>query len=406
MTKSNEIPVTAEARLRQIEVITDIAFAHMEVDDLLGELLDRVREILNVDTAVVMLLDSSGEELVAMAARGFEEEVRQRAHVPVGTGFAGRVAAERRPVAIEDVGRAEMFNPLVAKKGIRSLLGVPLIAGGDLLGVMHIGTFASRRFTDEEVKFLQLAADRAAPAAQSLLSAAERAAATELQRSLIPPALPELPGVELAARYSPGESKVGGDWYDVFTLPSGELGVTMGDVAGRGLRAAITMGRMRSALRAYALESDDPGEVLRRLDRKMQYFEPGALATVLYAVCHPTLDWIRISSAGHWPPAIIEPGHSATFLDTASDVLIGADSNTARRSIRVQITPYALLCFYTDGLVERRDRPIDTCLAELRAALFPGPPEMVCAAVMAALIGDEPMDDDVALLTLRRRLNS
>jgi phosphoserine phosphatase RsbU/P len=399
-----EVPVTAEARLRQIEAITDVAFAHMGVNDLLGELLDRVRVILKVDTAVVLLCDATCEELVATAARGFEEEVRQSVHVPVGVGFAGRVAAERRPIVIEDVQHAELFNPLVVQKGIRSLLGVPLIAGGELLGVLHVGTFTARGFTEEEIKFLQLAADRAAPAAQSLLTAAERAAATELQRSLIPPVLPELPGVELAARYSPGEARVGGDWYDVFTLPSGKLGVTMGDVAGRGLGAAITMGRMRSALRAYALETDDPAEVLRRLDRKMQHFEPGALATVLYAVCHPRLEWIRISSAGHWPPVIVEPGHSAAFMETASDVLIGADSDRPRESISREVPPHALLCFYTDGLVERRDRPIDGCLAELCDSLFPGPPEAVCSAVMAALIGREPIDDDVALLTLRRRL--
>jgi serine phosphatase RsbU (regulator of sigma subunit) len=210
--------------------------------------------------------------------------------------------------------------------------------------------------------------------------------------------------VELAVRYSPGEAEIGGDWYDVFTLPSGRLGVTMGDVAGRGLRAAITMGRMRSALRAYALETDDPAEVLRRLDRKIAHFEPGALATVLYAVCDPALDRVRISSAGHWPPVIVEPGRSAAFLDIASDVLIGADPDRPRRSINNEIPPDALLCFYTDGLVERRDRPIDACLTKLCATLFPGPPEAVCAAVMAALIGRDPINDDVALLTLRRRL--
>ena len=89
----------------------------------------------------------------------------------------------------------------------------------------------------------------------------------------------------MAARYRPGTVAVGGDWYDVFALPSGELGVVMGDVSGQGMPAAVITGRMRSALRAYALESDDPAEVLDKLDRKMQHFESGAIATVLYAVC-------------------------------------------------------------------------------------------------------------------------
>ena len=94
---------------------------------------------------------------------------------------------------------------------------------------------------------------------------------------------------------------MGGDWYDVFRLPSGELGLVIGDVAGSGLAAAVIMGRMRSALRAYALETPDPAEVLARLDRKMQHFEPGAMATVLYAVIDPDLNRAHIASAGHLP---------------------------------------------------------------------------------------------------------
>ena len=100
---------------------------------------------------------------------------------------------------------------------------------------------------------------------------------------------------------------VGGDWYDVFTLPSGELGIVMGDVAGSGLPAAVIMGRMRSALRAYALETPDPAEVLDRLDRKMQHFEPGALATVLYAVIDPALDRMHVCLAGHFAPVVARP---------------------------------------------------------------------------------------------------
>ena len=104
---------------------------------------------------------------------------------------------------------------------------------------------------------------------------------------------------QLAARYVAGEGSVGGDWYDVFSLPAGELGVVIGDVTGSGLAAAVIMGRMRSALRAYALESTDPAEVLARLDAKMQHFEPGALATVSYAVFSPGLDSMKICLAGH-----------------------------------------------------------------------------------------------------------
>ena len=200
---------------------------------------------------------------------------------------------------------ANVLDPLLLDKGLRSRLGVPLVAHGSPLGVLHVGTLVPRRFADGEVELLQLAADRAATAVQSLATRAARAAGRELQRGLLPSALPAIPGVESAARYVPGAASVSGDWYDVFTLPSGELCVAMGDVAGHGLRAAVVMGRMRSALRAYALESPDPAEVLHRLDRKIEHFEPGAMATVLYAVCHPALRWacvsVRATCPLSWP---------------------------------------------------------------------------------------------------------
>lgn len=402
MTRPAELSASAEVRLQQIQAITDVALSQMDDEDLLGEVLERVREILQVDTAVVLLLDESGRQLVATAARGIEEEVRQSVHVPVGRGFAGRVAAERRPVIIEDVDSTSVVNPLLVQRGIRSLLGTPLLIGDDLLGVLHVGALTTRRFTATEVEFLRLAADRAARAAHSLRASAERAAARELQRSLVPSALPMIAEVEMAARYSPGTSSVGGDWYDVFTLPSGELGVVMGDVAGQGLRAAVIMGRMRSALRAYALEFDDPAQVLDKLDRKMQHFEQGVIATVLYAVCDPELKWARIASAGHWPPVLAAPGGTSALVEIAQGVLIGVDDDPRRQSTRVRIPPGALLCFYTDGLIERPGVMIETNLARLCESIVPAAPDTVCAAVMAALIGRETVRDDVALLALRR----
>src|ERR1700724_3091208 len=127
----------------------------------------------------------------------------------------------------------------------------------------------------------------------------------------------------MAGRYVPGSGVVGGDWYDVFTLPTGELCVVMGDVAGSGLNAAVIMGRMRSALRAYALESADPAEVLSRLDRKMQHFEPDALATVLYAIFDPAFDQVRMAMAGHFPPVIARPGQPAELAQVARGIMIG-----------------------------------------------------------------------------------
>ena len=390
-----------EDKLRDIRSITDAALSHLGADDLLAELLSRVKQILDADTAAVLLLDSSSRQLIATAASGLEEEVRQGVRIPYGRGFAGRIAAERRPVILNHVDHSNVLNPILLDKGIRSLIGVPLLVNGVVIGVLHVGSIRNRVFTDDDAVLLQLTADRAALAVQSLRSRDDRAAAVAVQRSLLPSALPAMTGVEIAARYVPGDGQVGGDWYDVFTLPSGELCLVMGDVAGSGLEAAVIMGRMRSALRAYALETPDPADVLTRLDRKMQHFEPEAMATVLYAVLNPTAGQVRISVAGHFPPIVTAPGQQAALADIAGDVPIGVADRWHRHATTLRLVPGATLCFFTDGLVERRDKPLDDRIAQLGRAVSAGPPESVCASVMRALIGDEQVGDDVALLVLR-----
>jgi hypothetical protein len=390
-----------EARLRDIQSITDAALSQLDDQDFLVELVERVKAVLRTDTAAVLLLDSSGN-LIATAAAGLEEEVRQGVRIPVGRGFAGRIAAERRPVVLDHVDHSTVLNPILMAKGIRALLGVPMVAGGHVIGVMHVGSLTPREFTADDVDLLQLAADRAATAVHSLSARADRIAAAALQQSLLPSALPAIRGVQMAARYVPGRGVVGGDWYDVFTLPSGELCVVIGDVAGSGLPAAVIMGRMRSALRAYALQSADPAKVLDRLDRKMQYFEPGAMATVAYAVFDRSMDRAHIASAGHLPPVFVTPGQPAALADVVGDLMIGVDPGMRRRVTTVKVPPGALLCFYTDGLVERPEFPLDEGLAKLCQAVTAAPPESVCASVMAAMVGTESVRDDIALLVFRR----
>jgi Stage II sporulation protein E (SpoIIE)/GAF domain len=341
-------------------------------------------------------------QLVAAAAAGLEEEVRQGVRIPVGRGFAGRVAATGRPVFLEHVDHTTVLNPILMDKGIHSMLGVPMIADGRVIGVLHVGSLKPRKFTGDDASLLQLAADRAALAVQSQRSADDRIAAAALQRGLMPSALPTVPGVQIAARYVPGIGVVGGDWYDVFVLPSGELGVVIGDVAGSGLAAAIVMGRMRSALRAYAMETTDPAEVLDRLDRKMQHFEPGALATVLYMVLDLALDRVHLCSAGHLPPVTAVPGEAGELADIAPGLMIGVDPRSRRLVSTVKIAHGAVLCLYTDGLVEWREFPLDDGLARLCDAVKATAPEQVCASVMGALVGSARAHDDIALVALQR----
>jgi sigma-B regulation protein RsbU (phosphoserine phosphatase) len=398
-------PVRGRARLRDIQAITDAALSRLDDHALLAELLDRTRDVLGADTAAVLLLDSPSGELIATAAAGLEDEVSQGVHIPVGQGFAGRIAAECRPVILDHVDHTTVLNPILWSKGIQSMVGVPMVAGGEVIGVLHVGSLTSRQFTRADTELLQLAADRAAAAVQSMAANADRAAAAALVRSLVPSALPAITGMEMAARYIPGTGGVGGDWYDVFVLPSGQLCVVIGDVAGSGLPAAVIMGRMRSALRAYALETRDPSEVLGRLERKMLHFEPDALATVLYAVIDPPLDLMHVCLAGHLPPVMARSGQPAEVIQVAGGAMIGIGAGAQRPVTAVPVPPGALLCFYTDGLIERPGRVIDDGLAQLCRAMTAAPPETACAAVMAALVGSEPSRDDVALLMARRQVH-
>jgi hypothetical protein len=393
---------SAEDRLRDIRAITDAELSRLDAGDLLVRLLDRLKAIMDADTAAVLLLDPSGRQLVATAASGLEEEVHQGTRVPVGRGFAGRIAAERQPVIIDRVDHTTVVNPILIVKGIRTMMGAPLLSGGRVIGVIHVGSLGSRRFTRDDSALLQLAADRAAAAVQSARSRTDRAAANTLARSLLPATLPSIEGLEMAARYIPGHGEVGGDWYDVFCLPSGELCAVMGDVAGAGLQAAVTMGRLRSIMRAYSLESRDPADVLTRLDASVEAFEQETVATVLYAVFDSDLQHVRISSAGHLQPVIALPGKAAELASVRSELLIGARAAMPRHSTTLPLPPGSMLCLYTDGLVERRGEILDDGLERLCRAITVGPAEEACASVMLSLIGGEAGDDDMTLLVFRR----
>ena len=404
----------AADRLRDVEAVTDAALSRLDEQALLNALVTRVKDVLGADTAGVLLLDGPAGQLVAAAASGIEEEVRQGVRIPLGAGFAGRVAASREPVILTTVDHTTVRDPLLVDRGIRSLLGVPLLAGGSVIGVLHVGSLSGRSFSQQDVDLLQLAADRAALALHSLMAQDDALAAAALQRSLLPGALPTVPGLDLAARYVTGTGTVGGDWYDVFVLPGGRLGVVVGDVAGSGLGAAVIMGRMRSALRAYVLATPDPARALRLLDRTIQYFEPDAMATVLYGLYTPGTGEFTVSLAGHLPPVLAVPGGQAGMVVVRPDPPIGTADDPPRRSVTVLIPPGALLCCFTDGLVERRDEVIDQGIDTVAAVLArqvaadsraPDRPaaEDACAALMRTLVGNSPSRDDIAVVVLGRQ---
>ena len=152
----------ARVRIEHVQSVVDASLGHLELDTMLDELLDRIRDILAADTCAVLLLDPTGRELVAHAAVGIEEEVEQGVRIPLGKGFAGRIAAEARPIGLPDVDHADVLNPLLRAKGIKSLLGVPLAVREHVIGVLHVGTLTPRTFTRDDTELLQLVAERMA----------------------------------------------------------------------------------------------------------------------------------------------------------------------------------------------------------------------------------------------------
>jgi PAS domain S-box-containing protein len=153
-----ELEATME-RMRQVQIVTEVALAHLSLDKLLAELLDRVRDAMDVDTVVILLLEENSE-MVAWAAKGLELDVKIR--VPMGAGFAGRIAERKVPIAIDDIDKADLHTPFLRDHGVKSLLGVPLLIEGRVVGVIHVGRLALRPFTDGDTRLLELVAFRVA----------------------------------------------------------------------------------------------------------------------------------------------------------------------------------------------------------------------------------------------------
>ena len=389
-------------RLHRIQSITDVALGYFSLEeDLPRALLERVRELLTVDTAAILLLEPDGTRLVARAARGLEEEVERGVRIPVGGGFAGRIAAEGRPVFLPHVDHSTVLNPILLEKGIRSMLGVPLLVEGRVIGVLHVGTLTPREFTAEDTALLELAADRIAVAIDR---GRQHNVAQTLQQRLLPAQLPEIPGLELAARYRPSadDAHVGGDWYDVIALPNGRVGIVMGDVVSHGVRAAAAMGQLRTAVRAYAHDGAEPASVLDRVNTLLRSGGDREMATIAYLTLDVASGAVEFSLAGHPPPLVLAEGAEPRFLDGGRSGPVGVPARRFEQAADA-LGPGETLLLYTDGLVERRDESLERSLERLVATAGDAPraPEPLCEQLVAPL---HATPDDVAVLAVRRAL--
>jgi PAS domain S-box-containing protein len=388
-----------------MQLLVDAALAHRTLDDILFDLVARVRAVLDADAAAIYIAAEGA--LTLAAASGGPANERTSEPIPFGKDFPGQVAAEREPALVQDPAPHELPYPALETLGIDSLIGLPLLAEGEVTGVLVVGAAAPRHFTSDDVNLLRLAADRVALAIDhARVYEREHRIAETLQRSLLPERLPQLPGLSVAARYLPAaaEAEVGGDWYDVLPTPTGGVGLVMGDVAGKGLAAASMVGRLRSALRAYALEGHPPARVVEQLNRLIWTEEDESqMATLIYVVVDPTAGELHWVNAGHPPPLLLTAARMPQFLEGGSSVPLGVLPFPEFQEVCVPIDGDATVVLYTDGLVERPGEHIDTGLDRLADVVRGATtdPQQLCDLLLAELVPEVGAPDDVALLTLR-----
>ncbi|MGH3236918.1 MAG: SpoIIE family protein phosphatase, partial [Streptosporangiaceae bacterium] len=326
-----------------------------------------------------------------------------------------KAIATRRPVLVEDPddlrrqfdGELEIDPERIAASDERSWVGLPLLAAGAPLGALRFSFGRPRKITEEERVFLealagqcQLAVERAA------LYEREHRTAETLQRSLLPDRLPSVPGLVLEARYRPAKNmEIGGDWYDAFRLADQRLGVALGDVMGKGLTAAAGMGRVRNALRALALTDPRPAAVLGGLDRLFSATEEEEqVTTVAYLVIDPETGDGVLGNAGHLPALVLEAGCAPRFDQVEAGTPLGWAS--PRKQHAFNLRPGSSAVFYSDGLVENRNRGLDAGLEELAAVAARADedllarPERLLEYLVERMLAGHEQDDDVTVLVM------
>jgi serine phosphatase RsbU (regulator of sigma subunit)/anti-sigma regulatory factor (Ser/Thr protein kinase) len=396
--------LTATKRVRDLQWITDAALPHVGLQDLLDQLLNRVVHVFGADQGAI-LLRGEGPRLELHASRGVPSKLRRDHYRSVAGRLAGRLASSRQPVTFERSQTTAALQSLLASADMESVLGLPLILDRQLLGVLYVGTRVSRPFSEDDAALLQLVGDRVALAVdRARLFEQERHIAETLQRSLLPEQLPQIPGMDVAVRYLPAGAgmEVGGDWFDMLELGDGRVALAMGDVVGRGVRAAALMGKLRTSLEAYAFDGRSPEQVVERLHSLMERQHRSEMATLLYVVIEPDRASAELACAGHMPLLIRGASGEARF--PAGDVSppLGALPFVRFQASRVDLEPGSSLLLFTDGLVEVRGTSIELRLEELRRIVETGPsaPEALCDVLLERMLGHEEPQDDVALLVL------
>ena len=375
------------------------------------------------DFCVVFLPDEDGGVLRATSvahrepARGVTAADLRDFDIPIA-GLPTVQAAWRtglsqltRDAAANVVQRADfppVLRQIIARMDPEYLLATPLMAGRRPLGVLALGRSAGwSGFAETDIAVVEDIGRRMAVGlANADTFAREHTVSETLQRAVLPGHLPEMARLDLAVRYLPTTEgvAVGGDWYDAFPLPGNRVGLAIGDVVGHNIDSASIMGQLRSLLRAYAIDREQPSDVMHCTNTALTQLLPEAMATAAYAVLDLATGDFTYANAGHPPPVCTSATGDVEYLDDAAGTMLGAPGNGVFTTGYRRLGPGDALLLYTDGLIEARDRDITAGFGALASAMRQGgtrSAEQTCATAQATLLGTAPRADDVCLLAAR-----
>ncbi|MGH3319315.1 MAG: SpoIIE family protein phosphatase [Streptosporangiaceae bacterium] len=409
----------AALRTARLQQATSMLAEALTVQHVVRVITEVGRSAIGADHSEVALLDRDRLRLRVVGAEGGRSsDTSSTDEIPLDapTVLSG-ATRERKPFLAETPAslREQLASPeidrFLAHTDEQAWVGLPLLAAGAPLGALRFSFARPRRISDEERVFLEALAGQCALAVErATFFERERRTAETLQHSLLPDNLPTVDRLGLAARYLPGQKgvEIGGDWYDAFTLPDKRIAVAIGDVMGKGVKAAVVMGRVRNALRALALTDPDPAAVMTGLDRLFDATEgEEQVTTVAYAVVDPATGECVTGNAGHPPPLLLVPGRQPVLADCDPGSPLGLPTRRTQSTLRLR--PGATAIGYSDGLVENRGRGLDRGLDDLLSvaadashAVVADPPALLDFLVGRMLAG-HAQDDDVTLLGVHVR---
>ncbi|MFF0769464.1 SpoIIE family protein phosphatase [Nonomuraea wenchangensis] len=411
----------AALRTARLQGATAMLAEALTVEQVVQVIIDVGRTALAADRSAVALLDTDRAALKLINGEGIPEASGASGEeIPLSSSSVMTMAVNsRRPVfaespdslrsqLLEAGGDEEVLGNYLASSDERAWVGLPLLAAGRALGALRFSFTRPQKISQEDGVFLEALAGQCALAVErATLFEREHRTAETLQRSLLPDRLPVVKGLELAQRFRSGSRhvQVGGDWYDAFVLQDGRVAAVVGDVMGKGVKAAAGMGRIRNAMRALALTNPPPAAVLTGLDRVFEATEEEEQVTTLaYMVVEPVTGEGTLALAGHPPPVLVSPQGTAILCDGEPGTPLGWP--TSRRQFRFVVPPGHTAVLYSDGLVENRKRGLDAGLADLCSVVTEAPPEVVKSPHMLLdflvdrMLSGYEQDDDVTALAI------